>query len=148
MIDYSTKLKDPRWQKKRLKILSRDEWTCRYCYDTESPLVVHHKLYLPKLEPWEYPNDLLITICEDCHRIEREERLFQEQRLLNELKKYFSSPDIQGIANCLDGFKLLHSHEVVANAYGDALQYPKLQQYLIDNLFISIIHKQLDGIDA
>lgn len=42
---YSDKLKDPRWQKKRLEILTRDEWTCQICFDTESTLVVHHQKY-------------------------------------------------------------------------------------------------------
>ena len=38
--EYSQKLKDPRWQKKRLQILERDEWNCQICHDNESTLVV------------------------------------------------------------------------------------------------------------
>ena len=30
---YSEKLKDPRWQKKRLEILERDNFRCQYCGD-------------------------------------------------------------------------------------------------------------------
>jgi hypothetical protein len=64
---YSQKLKDPRWQKKRLEILNRDEWKCRYCGDKKTTLAVHHLEYLG--EPWEAPEDKLITLCEDCHHL-------------------------------------------------------------------------------
>lgn len=30
---YSQKLRDPRWQKKRLEILERDSFTCQHCHD-------------------------------------------------------------------------------------------------------------------
>lgn len=31
-------------------------------------LNVHHKFYIRGLAPWEYDNDALITLCEDCHK--------------------------------------------------------------------------------
>ena len=65
--EYFEKLKDPRWQKKRLEILERDNWTCRYCGDTEKTLHVHHLFYIPKVEPWEIHNGFLLTLCERCH---------------------------------------------------------------------------------
>jgi 5-methylcytosine-specific restriction endonuclease McrA len=69
---YGLKLKDPRWQKKRLHILERDHWTCQDCLDTESTLEVHHTEYLPNTEPWDYPDELLVTLCEKCHEKYRE----------------------------------------------------------------------------
>lgn len=66
MASYSDKLKDPRWQKKRLEILERDNWTCQCCNDTKKTLNVHHMQY--KRMPWSVPNDKLITYCEDCHQ--------------------------------------------------------------------------------
>jgi len=71
---YSEKLKDPRWQKKRLKIMERDEFMCRSCYDTENTLNVHHKYYIQGRKPWEYPEDLLVTLCEGCHAWEEENK--------------------------------------------------------------------------
>jgi len=62
---YSEKLKDPRWQKKRLKILERDDFTCTDCGDTESTLMVHHLKYSG--DPWEIEDKYLITLCEICH---------------------------------------------------------------------------------
>jgi hypothetical protein len=64
---YAEKLKDPRWQKKRLEILERDKWTCKACGDKERTLHVHHIFYLPHIDPWEIHNGLLITLCEKCH---------------------------------------------------------------------------------
>ena len=30
-------------------------------------LNVHHKQYRVDRLPWQYPDDALITLCEDCH---------------------------------------------------------------------------------
>lgn len=62
---YSEKLKDPRWQRKRLEILNRDSFTCQYCGDTKSTLNVHHKQYHGN--PWDAPSESLETLCESCH---------------------------------------------------------------------------------
>lgn len=66
--EYIEKLKDPRWQKKRLEILNRDDWRCRVCGDPDKPLHVHHIFYVPKREPWDINNGFLITVCENCHK--------------------------------------------------------------------------------
>lgn len=64
---YSEKLKDPRWQRKRLEIFQRDEWKCRCCWDEDGTLHVHHLVYLKNHEPWDVPNGLLLTVCSRCH---------------------------------------------------------------------------------
>lgn len=64
---YAAKLKDPRWQRKRLEIMQRDKWMCQRCLRTDRTLNVHHKEYMPGADPWEYPGNLLETICEQCH---------------------------------------------------------------------------------
>lgn len=79
---YSEKLKDPRWQKKRLEIFERDNWTCQLCGDNKASLVVHHQDYFPNTNPWDYPSEYLITICEDCHNIETNMRPEIEQEVL------------------------------------------------------------------
>lgn len=63
---YAEKLKDPRWQKKRLEILERDGWACRDCGATTRQLQVHHVRY-EKGEPWDTPSEFLLTVCEPCH---------------------------------------------------------------------------------
>jgi len=64
---YSDLLKDPRWQKKRLEIMERDKFKCCDCCDGDIELHVHHKVYIKGNNPWEYPDDLLVTLCKDCH---------------------------------------------------------------------------------
>ena len=66
-MNYSEQLKSPLWQKKRLEIMQRDNFTCQDCGDTESQLQVHHKSYTYGNNVWEYENDNLITLCETCH---------------------------------------------------------------------------------
>lgn len=63
--NYAEKLTDPRWQKKRLEVLSRDGWSCQRCSDTSSTLHVHHKRYTG--EPWDAPLEDLVTLCAECH---------------------------------------------------------------------------------
>lgn len=67
-MNYSDKLKDPRWQKKRLEILNRDGFACLACDDEKSTLHVHHCYYVSKREPWDYPNESLLTFCAKCHK--------------------------------------------------------------------------------
>lgn len=70
MTTYSELLRDPRWQRKRLEILGRDEFTCKRCGDSESTLNVHHCYYERDKTPWEYPAKSLVTLCESCHEHE------------------------------------------------------------------------------
>ena len=67
-MDYNEKLRDPRWQKRRLEIMERDNFTCRVCgrgINDGTPLNVHHKKYKKDKEIWEYSNNMLITLCEE-----------------------------------------------------------------------------------
>lgn len=64
---YAESLRDPRWQRKRLEILQRDNFTCQSCGTTEKELHVHHGYYETGLSPWEYDNDTLTTLCKNCH---------------------------------------------------------------------------------
>jgi len=70
---YAEKLNDPRWEKRRQQILIRDRFRCMNCNSNEN-LQVHHRQYhyLPNqkrfIEPWDYSDEVLITLCADCHR--------------------------------------------------------------------------------
>jgi hypothetical protein len=65
MNTYSEKLKDPRWQRKRLEIMQLDNFTCTVCEDKENTLNVHHWEY--SKEPWDAKNEDLTTVCRSCH---------------------------------------------------------------------------------
>ena len=67
-LTYSEKLRDPRWQKMRLKIMDRDQFTCQSCFSQTKTLNVHHEKYATGRDPWEYPVEQLVTLCESCHK--------------------------------------------------------------------------------
>lgn len=68
--EYAQSLKDPRWQRRRLEIFQRDNWACIYCGNKEEELQIHHVIYLPNKDPWEYEDDHLVTACRSCHASE------------------------------------------------------------------------------
>lgn len=72
MSNYSELLKDPRWQKMRLEIMQRDNFKCVGCGREDRTLHVHHQYYINKRLPWEYPIEMLVTLCENCHVKEEE----------------------------------------------------------------------------
>lgn len=71
-MNYSEKLKHPKWQKKRLEILNRDNFTCKLCGDTETELHVHHLKYSGP-NPENAPNEYLETLCKVCHLVKTNE---------------------------------------------------------------------------
>lgn len=66
---YFEKLRDPRWQRKRLEIMKRDDFACVDCGDNSATLNVHHKFYRRGFEPWNYADEALVTLCEPCHEV-------------------------------------------------------------------------------
>lgn len=67
-IEFKDQYKHPKWQKKRLEILERDNYTCLDCGDTEKQLHVHHGYYERDKNLWDYENRTLWCLCEDCHK--------------------------------------------------------------------------------
>jgi len=74
---YSSKLQDPRWQRKRLELFVESGWTCTECQETRKPLHVHHLIYYPGRDPWDYEDNELKVLCFECH----EKRADAEKRL-------------------------------------------------------------------
>lgn len=68
MKTYAEKLRDPRWQKRRLEVMERDRFTCFRCRSTDKTLNVHHLMYEKGKSPWDYNDSALVTLCEDCHK--------------------------------------------------------------------------------
>ena len=69
MKSYHQHLQDPKWQKKRLDIFNRDNWKCRCCFATNVALNAHHLYYIKGNRPWEYDDDAIVTVCNECHGI-------------------------------------------------------------------------------
>lgn len=71
MATYQSLLQTPEWDEKRKSILARDGYQCRQCGIKDVTLHVHHHFYYPNTQPWDYDDEVLVTLCEQCH--EREE---------------------------------------------------------------------------
>ena len=68
---YMKKLRDPRWQKRRLEVLEKADWTCEWCHATKRNLQVHHAYYAPRsegMDPWDYADGSLWCLCDPCHK--------------------------------------------------------------------------------
>lgn len=134
MISYSEKLKDPRWQKVRLQVLNRDEFTCQHCGDTETTLHVHHLSYSG--EPWETEDNLLITLCEVCHRDETDSLKLQEKQLIKCLKlRGFDSNNLGGLNSLMNKMPIVHATEVQLSA---------LEWYLDESNLIEIVRRYFE----
>tara|TARA_R110000823_G_scaffold311844_1_gene438031 strand:- start:439 stop:792 length:354 start_codon:yes stop_codon:yes gene_type:complete len=106
---YSEKLRDPRWQRKRLEIMERDEWRCKHCQSTDKTLTVHHYLYCGN--PWEVEDRFLATLCEDCHQ-NRQELDSEGKRSLAEISSIMGDKDFYWLVNRLDEIYSIKSKEV------------------------------------
>lgn len=78
---YAEKLKDPRWQKKRLDILSRDNWICLLCEEPGKTLHVHHRVYEYGKDPWDYEDGNFDTLCVECHEYEEGFRVSVREKI-------------------------------------------------------------------
>jgi 5-methylcytosine-specific restriction endonuclease McrA len=139
---YLKKFKDPRWQKMRLEVMSRDEFACQVCFDSDSTLNVHHRYYLPNNDPWEYPLEALVTLCETCHEEETETRPQEERALLRAVREHFFSAEVNTLARTFMFMKPTHIPSVVADAVEWALTTPKIQRELVDRYFTYLMEKR------
>lgn len=88
---YKDKLRNPKWQKKRLEVLNRDQFTCCLCGDKDTELHVHHKKYTG--EPWEAELSDLKTVCKDCHKVIHDHKI---DNLEHPFKIYKTSDEATG----------------------------------------------------
>jgi hypothetical protein len=106
-ITYSEKLKSPKWQKKRLEIMERDSFCCQICNDSENTLNVHHLAYIKGKDPWQVPNDYLVTLCEECHnKITRAKDFYDCFFAVY----YHSYQEIIQMLNKIDGYNIIPSN--------------------------------------
>ncbi len=98
MSKWSSAYRDSRWQKKRLRIMERDKFSCRSCGTEEEGITlnVHHIYYEKGKAPWEYDDELLVTWCDDCHKARHK----MQKEILVDLAR-MSMPTLQDIPHIL-----------------------------------------------
>lgn len=97
-MSYFDQLKNPKWQKKRLEMLEAANWECTECGSKDGTLHVHHKQYIKGRMAWEYSNDELMVVCEDCHD--------HQHQIGSELKELLALTDNAQALGLLRGFHL------------------------------------------
>ncbi len=148
--DYAEKLKDPRWQKLRLEVFERDQWTCQHCYqqmEAAGNLQVHHKYrQYPPIEPWEYPQEALITYCEKCHLKDEQERGQAENTLLYSLRRRGLHADVlRSLAASVDGMIIAGDDaQLIFYAMMGVLTDKDLQQQAVQSFYAGILD-ELEG---
>lgn len=130
---YAEKLKDPRWQKKRLEIMQRDDFTCQVCKDNSTTLHIHHKFYIYGNDPWDYEDNCFLTLCADCHESEEMQIKEYSKLLIDTFKKSeFMADDWREIAFGVNYANLNYPSFVVASLVKDLLLNTKLQDIIFD----------------
>lgn len=114
---YAEKLKHPKWQKKRLEILERDGFRCQWCSSKEKTLHVHHKTYSKGKQPWDYPEDNFLSLCEECHE-EAEEIRNQLLLMLNSKWQFAEVMAIAKLSRDHDSYLCNVPSEIKALATG------------------------------
>lgn len=138
---YATKLRDPRWQKRRLEILQRDDWECQCCCDKETTLNVHHRWYENDKEPWDASDDALVTLCETCHQYETDNRRVYEGQVIRAMQKRFFAADLVDIGMLLEFMAITHAPEVVFTAMLRYLRDPDRSQAIVD-WYLSLVQDE------
>jgi hypothetical protein len=67
-MSFFEQIKHPRWQKKRLEVMSDAGFECEACNASDVTLNVHHKRYVKGRLYWEYERQELECLCESCHK--------------------------------------------------------------------------------
>lgn len=92
---YSEQIKSPKWQKKRLEILSLRGFKCEKCKSEDEQLHVHHRFYIEKRKAWEYDNDVFQVLCHICHKNEhtKKESVQKYPEIVELIDKFYLEND-------------------------------------------------------
>lgn len=71
-MEYKDKLNAKEWRDRRREILVRDNFTCQKCGHRSRSNHVHHMVYIIGLQPWEHPDECMLTLCSNCHKYEHQ----------------------------------------------------------------------------
>ena len=91
---WREQLRDVRWKRRRDELLRRSNWTCCECgtplTEGHMDLQIHHVVYLSCLPAWDYPDELLVVVCDWHHK----ERQAVEQAIYAEVGRHLATLNI------------------------------------------------------
>ena len=118
-MDYKEQIKSPQWQRRRLEIMQRDDFTCQICGCKDKALNVHHTAYEQGKLIWEYPDDTLITLCESCHEYEHMKDVSINELLCSIKKRGVSNHEIHAFLLYIYTNLSKGNHDVIRDIIGD-----------------------------
>src|SRR5215831_14050273 len=107
---YHEQRRHPKWQKKRLKIMEAAGFKCQNCGTDDVTLNVHHSYYEKGHAPWEYPDESLKCLCENCHK--------RIEDIQDRIKRQFSKLNYNSLLRLLGyalGIELENNPEMPVN---------------------------------
>lgn len=132
IMTYTEKLKHPNWQKRRLEVLNRDDFTCQECLDKNKTLHVHHLTYEYGRDPWDYPLYYFVTLCEDCHLVVEENKKVYENDILKSFRLNFTNEFMRKcVQSVFNGFSSMGLHAIFLRLWelGEDNSIEAMQQY-------------------
>jgi hypothetical protein len=135
-MEYSKKLQNPNWQRKRLEILQRDNFKCILCNSDNKELHVHHRWYQFGKNIWDYPDNCFETLCFECHEyIETNIKDSTSDLQVIIRKTHLNQDDY----NCINQLLLHLSDDIYQNI--NPIQIKDAIDYIIENCVIGQIIK-------
>ncbi|WP_418988078.1 hypothetical protein [Bacteroides heparinolyticus] len=118
-MDYKEQIKSPKWQKRRLEIMGKDDFACQICGNKESTLNVHHLCYHSNSNIWDYEDWELITLCEECHKNEHSLAEDIQERIECLRKSGVTMFEIYALLEKVDVSLYLGNDSVIHNIVGN-----------------------------
>ena len=99
--------------------MQRDDFTCQICGCKEKMLHVHHTAYEKGKMIWDYPDEMLITLCEDCHEYEHALNDSIEDELWSIRKRGVTNHELFALLQVIDIDLFSNRHDAIRNLTGD-----------------------------
>lgn len=126
---YKEQIKHPKWQKRRLEIMGKDDFTCQICGDKETTLNVHHLHYHKNRDIWDYEDWELITLCDDCHAKEHSNIQDILERIENIKSHGVTTIEIYALLECIDVSLYLGDDKAIHKITGDDCGYIRESEF-------------------
>src|SRR5437016_1991470 len=124
---YSEHRRHPKWQKKRLKIVEAAGFKCQECGADDVILNVHHSYYKNGRAVWDYPDESLKCLCENCHK--------KIQEIQNRLHQQINKLNYNGLLRLLGyalGIEAEHNPQMPIEIFSDTLAMGIVDYWKID----------------
>lgn len=122
-------MKSPKWQKRRLEIMNRDNFTCQLCGDKDTMLNVHHLCYHNDKNIWEYDDWEMITLCENCHKEEHSSQASILDYIESIKSRGVTMSEIYSILEAIDISLYMGHDRIIQNIVGDSSSNGNNKEY-------------------